>query len=38
MNIQELKIYTPNLSKQIDFYGNIIGLKLIGKTEFKASF
>lgn len=37
MKIKELKIYTADLSKQIDFYESKIGLKLIEKTEFEAS-
>ncbi|UCD61428.1 MAG: VOC family protein [Flavobacteriaceae bacterium] len=36
MKIKELKIYTPNLPKQTDFYVDKIGLDLIEKTEFEA--
>ena len=38
MKIKELKLYTQNLSKQIDFYANKIGLKILERTEFEACF
>ncbi|WP_318308275.1 VOC family protein [Flagellimonas crocea] len=38
MKIQELKIYTADLSKQMDFYANILGLPLVEKGESEAAF
>lgn len=38
MKIKELKIYTQNVSKQIDFYSNKIGLALLEKSELEAVF
>lgn len=38
MKINELKIYTSNLTEQTDFYVDKIGLNLIEKTEFEAKF
>jgi catechol-2,3-dioxygenase len=38
MKIKELKIYTQNLREQIDFYSNLIGLKLIETSENEVQF
>lgn len=38
MKIKEIKIYTKNLEKQIDFYSNSIGLKLIDSSISHAVF
>ena len=38
MKVKKLNIYTSNLNKQIDFYSNTIGLKLIEQTESEVKF
>jgi len=38
MKIKDLKIYSKNLSQQIDFYSNTIGLKVIENSEKRAVF
>lgn len=38
MTIQDLKIYTSNLEKQVEFYTTCIGLELLEKTAFEAIF
>jgi len=38
MKIKSLTLYTRNLEKQIDFYGNTLGLKQVSQAEGQASF
>lgn len=38
MEVQKLRIYTPNLKNQIDFYSNTIGLKVVEQAEHEATF
>lgn len=38
MKIKELKIYTSNLNKQVDFYKQALGLEILEKSSSSASF
>ncbi len=38
MRIEELKIYTQKLEEQTEFYKNVLGLKLLGKSHDQVTF